>query len=83
MDCSPGFIIKEFLVTARMDQKEFAAAMGFSRGYISLVVNGHRPITERFLWRFYTQFARPGAAFYLPEATNALNSLAQGAEKPH
>jgi plasmid maintenance system antidote protein VapI len=57
--------LKTWLTHKNMTQGELAEALGYSRIYIHLIVNGKRPITPAFEWKFYKRFggAEQRAAF--------------------
>lgn len=51
--------IKTFLHTNKMSQTELAEKLGVQPSYISMIVNGDRPVSDAFRWRWLSTFGLP------------------------
>lgn len=65
--------LQEWIKENDFTLSDFGKEVGFHRSTISLVVNGKRPITNNFRWKFREAFGEDVAnnIFHSPGATHA------------
>lgn len=68
-------IISQFLSDVNMNVADVSRAMRYTYTHTYNVLKGNSPVTEAFLWRFYSTFVDSQSPFYLQGADSALRIL--------